>query len=78
VVKKTKILYGKTMSIHDSLPIGAILDGIGIYGTVMHYALIIAYSCSTLLAFTYFWKKKRLDMDEGPKWQMMEDTHESK
>jgi uncharacterized membrane protein len=51
----------------------AALDGVGIYGTVLHYSLLIAFSASTLLLFIYLWSKRRLDMDEGPKMQMMEE-----
>lgn len=55
-------------------------DTSGVYGGILHYALIFATVGSALLAFIYFWSKGRLDMDEEPKLQMMlneekEDTH---
>lgn len=49
------------------------LDWSGIYGGIFHYAMIIAFAGSALLAFLYFWFKGRLDMDEEPKWQMMHE-----
>lgn len=49
------------------------LDWSGIYGGIFHYAMIIAFAGSALLAFLYFWYKGRLDMDEEPKLQMMRD-----
>lgn len=50
-----------------------VLDGSGEVGTLVHYAFIIAFAGSAVLAFLYFWGKKRLDMDEEPKMRMMED-----
>jgi hypothetical protein len=58
--------------------LAVVLDGIGIYGTVMHYALIIASSSSALLAFAYCWKRGRLDLDEEPKQQMMKECDDSR
>lgn len=49
------------------------LDWSGIYGGIFHYAMIIAFAGSALLAFLYFWYKGRLDMDEEPKLQMMRE-----
>lgn len=49
------------------------MDGGGITGEVLHYGFIIALSGSALLAFIYFWSKGRLDLDEEPKYQMMDD-----
>jgi O-antigen/teichoic acid export membrane protein len=51
----------------------AVIDGAGIYGSIMHYALVIAFVGSAFLIFLYLWKKGRLDMDEKPKFQMMQD-----
>jgi hypothetical protein len=56
------------------------MDGSGVYGGILHYALIMAFMGSALLAFIYFWSKGRLDMDEEPKIAMMkneeyEETH---
>jgi hypothetical protein len=49
------------------------LDWSGIYGGMLHYGLIIAFTAGALLAFIYFWSKGRLDFDEEPKWQMMRE-----
>lgn len=51
----------------------AIIDGIGVYGNFLHYALVISIVVSAFIIFIYLWKKKRLDMDEEPKFQMMQD-----
>lgn len=53
-------------------------DSSGIYGGIMHYALVIALVGSAMLAFIYFWSKGRLDMDEEPKIQMMNDDEQTK
>lgn len=49
------------------------IDGIGIYGCVLHYTLVIAFVMSACLIFLYLWRNQRLDMDEEPKFQMMQD-----
>lgn len=51
----------------------AIIDGIGVYGNFLHYSLVIILVGSAFLIFIYLWKKKRLDMDEEPKFQMMQE-----
>lgn len=51
----------------------AVLDGAGVYGAVFHYAFVIAFVGNAFLVFIYLWRKKRLDMDEEPKYQMMDD-----
>jgi hypothetical protein len=56
----------------------AVLDGGGIYGHFLHYALIIAMTGGTVLVFIYLWIKRRLDMDEEPKIQMMESDEEER
>lgn len=48
-------------------------DGFGYRGLILDYALIIFFSGSTLILFLYFWKKKRLDFDEAPKYQMLKE-----
>lgn len=53
-------------------------DTNGVYGSILHYALVIAISGASLLAFIYFWCKGKLDMDEGPKYQMLNDTEEKR
>lgn len=50
-----------------------VIDGFGVYGSTLHYALVIAFVGSAFLLFGFFWKKGRLDMDEEPKYQMMEN-----
>jgi len=49
------------------------LDWSGMYGGILHYSLVIAFSGSAFLAFLYFWYKGRLDMDEEPKLTMLRD-----
>lgn len=56
-----------------SIPLAHEPDGSGIYGGIFHYGMIMALMGSALLAFIYFWSKKRLDFDEEPKMQMMQD-----
>jgi hypothetical protein len=51
----------------------AVMDGAGVYGSIFHYASVIAFVGSAFLVFLYLWKTNRLDMDEGPKYQMMND-----
>lgn len=46
-------------------------DGIGVYGYIFHYSLLVAIVGSTFLIFLYLWSKGRLDMDETAKDQMM-------
>lgn len=55
-----------------------ILDGFGIYGLVVDYAMIFAFVGGAFLIFLYLWKKGRLDMDEEPKHQMMQKEDEPK
>ncbi len=47
------------------------VDGGGMVGAFLAYSLAIATMGSTVLVFCYLWSKGRLDMDEGPKYQMM-------
>jgi hypothetical protein len=46
-------------------------DIFGIYGYVLHYALIIWIVASAFFLFVYLWLKGRLDMDQEPAIQMM-------
>lgn len=48
------------------------IDGIGIQGNDFHYAVVIAMVGSAFLIFLYLLWKRRLDMDEEPKFTMME------
>ncbi len=56
----------------------SIIDASGVYGSLLHYGLVIAMVGSAFLIFCCLWKNKRLDMDEAPKFQMMDesDIHE--
>ena len=53
-----------------------IIDGIGVYGNFLHYGIVMSLVGSAFLIFIYLWKSKRLDMDEEPKFQMMQDEQE--
>lgn len=53
-----------------------IIDGFGVYGSLVHYTLTILFVMLALVIFLYFWKVGRLDMDEEPKWQMMQSDEE--
>jgi hypothetical protein len=50
-----------------------IIDQAGIYGTAFHYAMIFVFMGSAMMIFLYLWSKGRLDMDEDPKIQMMQE-----
>lgn len=52
-------------------------DTTGITGSLLHYSILIALAGSTLLVFIYLWSKGRLDMDEEPKMQMLEDENDT-
>lgn len=54
------------------------LDSSGVYGGIFHYAMIFAFVGSALLALIYFWSRGNLDMDEGPKYQMMREDKEER
>ena len=49
------------------------LDGSGECGSLVHYGFVLLLVGGAFLAFAYLWKKNKLDMDEEPKIQMMED-----
>lgn len=53
-----------------------ILDPMGIYGSIFHYSFVIASVGGAFLVFICLWRKKRLDMDEEPKYQMMKEDGE--
>lgn len=48
------------------------LDPSGIYGMLLHYAMTIVLVGGAMIIFVQLWRKGRLDMDEGPKFQMMQ------
>jgi len=52
------------------------IDSFGVYGSALHYGLIIAFVGSAFLIFLYLWRKGRLDMDEDASIQMMKDDTE--
>lgn len=52
------------------------MDLFGVYGSLFHYGLIIAIVGSTFLIFLNLWSKGKLDMDEEPKMQMLQDESE--
>ncbi len=54
----------------------AVIDSFGVYGSALHYGLIVAFVGSAFLIFLYLWGKGRLDMDEEASIQMMKDDTE--
>jgi hypothetical protein len=48
------------------------VDG-GECGSLVHYAFILIFVGSAFAAFLYLWKSNRLDMDEEPKYTMMDE-----
>ncbi|CDZ79842.1 hypothetical protein BN1013_00342 [Candidatus Rubidus massiliensis] len=48
-------------------------DSLGIYGMYAHYAGIIFFVGTAAIMFSYLWYKGKLDMDEEPKIQMLEE-----
>jgi len=52
--------------------LAAVLDAVGVYGMVLEYGIVIAMVGSAALILFHFWRKGALDMDEGPKMQMLE------
>lgn len=54
-----------------------VIDLGGVYGTALHYGLVVAFVGSAFLIFLYLWRKGRLDMDEEPKHQMLLDEEEN-
>jgi hypothetical protein len=59
-----------------NLLLSDIKDPSGVYGSLLHYSLVLALIGSTLLVFIYLWRKGRLDLDEEPKHQMMKESEE--
>ncbi|MCH9626891.1 MAG: hypothetical protein S4CHLAM2_05220 [Chlamydiales bacterium] len=49
------------------------IDGVGVYGFVLHYSLLFAFFGSAFTVFLYLWRKKRLDMDEEAKYSMFDE-----
>lgn len=55
-----------------------IRDGIGVYGSIFNYSFLTALFGSTLLVFIYLWRKGLLNMNEDPKYDMMEHRDENR
>lgn len=53
-----------------------IIDNYGVYGSALHYGLVIAFVGSAFLIFFYLWGKGRLGIDEDAAIQMMKDDTE--
>ena len=49
------------------------LDGFGVTGSYLHFALAAAFVGSALLVLFVLWRQGRLDFDESPKLTMMDD-----
>lgn len=52
------------------------LDGSGVYGNIMHYAMVLFFVGSAFLIFLYLWRKGKLNMDEEAKYEMMRSEKE--
>lgn len=52
------------------------LDETGAMGGLLHYAFAFALMGSAFLVFLTRWRSGKLDMDEEPKWQMMQSDEE--
>ncbi len=53
------------------------IDAWGFSGLVFDYAFVFFMTISALFMFLYFWWNRKLDFDEGPKYQMLrEDEYE--
>ncbi len=48
-------------------------DSLGLWGVAIHYAFILFFVGLATLFLLLLWRKGRLDMDEEPKWMMMEE-----
>lgn len=48
-------------------------DGGGVYGSIFYYSFTIAYVGAAFLVFIYLYMKNKLDLDEAPKMEMMDD-----
>lgn len=54
------------------------VDAIGVYGGLVHAAMVIFFVGAALIAFIYCWKTGRLGLDEEASIQMMhEEGHKS-
>lgn len=53
-----------------------ILDGNGLYGSLIHAAIALFFGGSALCIFFFLWKNGRLDMNEEPAHHMLKDDTE--
>jgi nitrogen fixation-related uncharacterized protein len=58
--------------------IAKVLDGVGLYGELLHFIIALVSFGTAVLIFIYLWRKGRLDMDEGPAERMLHDEPEEK
>jgi hypothetical protein len=49
------------------------VDGWGLSGLIMDYAMIVTFSGSTVILFCYFWKKGALNFEEDAKFEMLNE-----
>jgi hypothetical protein len=49
------------------------VDAWGFAGLALDYALVFFFTIGALMLFIYFWWNRRLDFDECPKYQMLEE-----
>lgn len=63
-------------AIWNNMLILAVIDSYGVYGSALHYGLVVAFVGSAFLIFLYFFLNGRLGMDEEASLQMMKDDIE--
>lgn len=49
------------------------IDETGLTGSLFHFTFLVALMGSALIVLVALWRHDRLDFDESPKMQMMED-----
>lgn len=54
------------------------VDGFGLTGLIIDYAIIVTFSLGALILFTYLWKKGQLSFDEDAKHQMLEEDQDGR
>ena len=52
------------------------MDPSGSYGSMLHFALVSTFVLGAFIIFIQLWRNGRLDMDELPKFQMMQSEEE--
>lgn len=48
-------------------------DAWGSAGLIVDYAVIVMFSLGALIVFLFCWWKQKLNFDEAPKYQMLEE-----